>query len=73
MRQYASLLFPAPDFIRLLMNLNVPKTGFRHMSGFVTRREGGGGVLGRYRVPIPPARPHWGQFDGHTEGDGQAP
>ena len=30
-KQYASLLFPAPDLIGLLMDLNVPKLGFRHM------------------------------------------
>ena len=37
-KQYASLLFPAPDFIGLLMELNIPKTGFRHISQFMTRR-----------------------------------
>ena len=37
-KQYASLLFPARDFIRLLMELNIPKTGFRHISEFMTRR-----------------------------------
>ena len=38
-KQYASFLFPAPDFIRLLMDLNVTKTGFRHLSEVMTRRE----------------------------------
>ena len=27
-KQYASLLFPARDFIGLLMELSIPKTGF---------------------------------------------
>ena len=30
-KQYASHLFPAPDLICLLMDLNVSKLGFRHM------------------------------------------
>ena len=37
-KQYASSLFPAPEFIGLLMDLNVTKTGFRHLSEFMTRR-----------------------------------
>ena len=37
-KQYASILFPAPKLIRLLMDLNVPKGGFRHVSEFMTRR-----------------------------------
>ena len=37
-KQYASFLFPVPDFIGLLMDLNVTKTGFRHLSEFMTRR-----------------------------------
>ena len=37
-KQYASLLFPAPDLIGLLMTLNVPKLGFRHMSEYMSRR-----------------------------------
>ena len=38
MKQYASFLFSAPDFIGLVMDLNVTKTGFRHLSEFMTRR-----------------------------------
>ena len=38
-KQYASVLFPAPELIGLLMDLNVPKGGFRHVSEFMTRRE----------------------------------
>ena len=37
-KQYASSLFPAPEFIGLLMDLNVTKTGFCHLSEFMTRR-----------------------------------
>ena len=38
MKQYASVLFPAPELIRLLMDLNVPKGGFRHVSKFMTHQ-----------------------------------
>ena len=37
-KQYASHLFPAPDLIGLLMDLNVPKLGFRHMMEYMSRR-----------------------------------
>ena len=37
-KQYASLLFPAPHLIGLLMELNVTKTGCCHLSAFMTRR-----------------------------------
>ena len=37
-KQYASHLFPAPDLIGLLMDLNVPKLGFRHVSEYMSRR-----------------------------------
>ena len=37
-KQYASHLFPAPDLIGLLMDLNVPKVGFRHVSEYMSRR-----------------------------------
>ena len=37
MKQYASVLFPAPELIGLFMDLNVPKGGFRHVSEFMTR------------------------------------
>ena len=36
--QYASPLFLAPDLIGLLIDLNVPKLGFRHISGCMSRR-----------------------------------
>ena len=37
-KQYASILFPAPELIGLLLDLNVPKSGFRHVSEFMTCR-----------------------------------
>ena len=37
-KQYASVLFTAPDLIELLMDLNIPKGGFRHVSEFMSRR-----------------------------------
>ena len=36
-KQYASFLFPAPDFVGLLMHHNVTKTGFLHLSDIMTR------------------------------------
>ena len=36
-KQYASFLFPAPNLIGLLMDVNVTKTAFRHLSEFMTR------------------------------------
>ena len=36
--QYASVLFPAPECIGLLMDLNVHKGGLLHLSEFMTRR-----------------------------------
>ena len=37
-KQYASHLFPAPDLIGLLMDLDVPKLGFRHVSEYMSRQ-----------------------------------
>ena len=37
LKQYASVLFPAPELIGLLMDSNVPKSGFRRVSEFMTR------------------------------------
>ena len=37
-KQYASHLFPAPDLIGVLMELNVPKLGFRHVSEYMSRQ-----------------------------------
>ena len=37
-KQYASFVFAAPEFIGLLLDLNVTKTGFRHLFEFMTRQ-----------------------------------
>ena len=37
-KQYASHLFPAPDLIGVVMDVNVPKLGFRHVSKYMSRR-----------------------------------
>ena len=37
-KQYASSLFPAPALLGLLMDLNVPKVGFRTVSEYITWR-----------------------------------
>ena len=37
-KQYASHLVPAPDLIGLLMEMNVPKLGFRHVSEYMSRQ-----------------------------------
>ena len=47
-KQYASILFLAPELIGLLMDLNVPQSGFRHVSEFMTGRDG---------PPITPTHP----------------
>ena len=31
-KQYASLSFPAPDLMGLVMDWNIPKLGFQHIS-----------------------------------------
>ena len=57
-KQYASLLFPAPDLIRLFMDLNVPKLGFQHMSEYMSRR--GSAYTAATGLPFPkpiPTRP----------------
>ena len=37
MKQYASVLFLAPELIGLLMDWNVPTGAFRHVSEFMSR------------------------------------
>ena len=37
-KQYASVLFRAPELFGLLMDLNVSKSSFWHVSEFITRR-----------------------------------
>ena len=51
-KQYASPLFPAPDLIGLLMDLNVPKVGFRHVSDYMSRR--GSAYSAATGLPFPP-------------------
>ena len=51
MKQYASLLLPAPESIGVLMDLNVPKSGFRHVSEFMTSR--GAAYTVRTSFPFP--------------------
>ena len=72
-KQCTSFLFPAPNFIRLLMDLNIPKAGFRHVSEFISRPGGGGGSYRGNGPPISLAHPHWATILGHLEGDDQAP
>ena len=38
MKQYASHLFPAPDLIGLLVDLNVPSLGLRRVSEYMSRQ-----------------------------------
>ena len=54
-KQYASVLFTAPKLIGLLMDLNVPNYGFRHVSQSMTRRGAAyTAATGlRFRRPIP--------------------
>ena len=51
MKQYASVLFMAPKLMGLLMDLNVPKGGFWHMSEFMTHR--GGAYTAAMGLPFP--------------------
>ena len=70
-KQYASHLFPAPDLIGLLMDLNVPKLGFRHVSEYMSRR--GPAYTAATGPPVPPPHPHSGYVHGHVEGVGHPP
>ena len=54
-KQYASVLFPAPELIGLLMDLNIPKGGFRHVSGFMTRQ--GAAYTAATGLPFPHPTP----------------
>ena len=55
MKQYASLLFPAPDLIGLLMDLNVPKASFRHMMEYMSGQ--GSGYTAAIGLPLTYGRP----------------
>ena len=52
-KQYASVLFLARELMRLLMNLNVPLSGFRQVSEFMTRQ----GVAHNAAAGLPFPRP----------------
>ena len=71
-KQYASHLFPAPDLIGILMDLNVPKLGFRHVSECMSRP----GLAYTAATGLPfsrPIPPHSGYFSRRVEGVGQPP
>ena len=54
LKQYASILFLMPELIGLLMDLDVPKGGFRNMSEFTSHR---GGVTPLPRASVPTTHP----------------
>ena len=63
-KQYTSVLFSSPELIGLLMDLNVPKGGFRHVSEFMTRR--GATYTAATGLPVPcpiPSREVWRAFN----------
>ena len=51
-KQYASHLFAAPGLIGVLMDLNIPKLGFRHVSEYMSRR--GSAYTAATGLPFPP-------------------
>ena len=59
-KQYASVLFPAPESIGVLMDLNVPKGGFWHVSEFMTCW--GAAYTAATVLPFPRAIPSRGLF-----------
>ena len=59
-KQSSSLPFPAPELIGLLMDLNVPKGGFRHVSKFMTCR--GAAYTAATGLPFPRPIPSCDQF-----------
>ena len=59
----------APKFIGLLLDLNVPKGGFRHVSEFDPPT---GHVHRCNGPPVPPPHPFTGRLHGHMQGVGQA-
>ena len=61
-KQYASVLFPAPELIGFLMDLNVPKGGLRHVSEFMTRWGGGGAYTAAMGLPFPHPTPSCDRF-----------
>ena len=71
MERYASVLFPAPEWIGRLMDLIVPNSGFQLVSEFMTR--GGGHRHDRTGPGIPPTHLFARPLHGHRERVGKAP
>ena len=59
-KQYESVLFLAPESIGSVIDLNVPKGGFRHVSEFMTRR--GAAYTAAIGVPLPRPIPSRDRF-----------
>ena len=59
-KQYASVLFPAPEFIGLLIALNVPKGGFLLLSELMSRR--GAAYTAATGLPFPRLIPSRDRF-----------
>ena len=64
-KQYASFLFPAPDVLGLLMELNVPKVGFRAVSEYMSRWGVAYRAATGYPFPLP--IPSGDQFSGTSK------
>ena len=60
-RTYAEALFPAPYLIGLLLELAAPRSGFRKLSQYITRR--GDTYTARTGLPFPRPIPTRDQFD----------
>ena len=60
-RTYAEALFPAPHLIGLLLELGAPRSGFRVLSEYITRR--GDAYTARTGLPLPRPILTWDQFD----------
>ena len=60
-RTYAEALFPAPYLIGLLLELGAPRSGFRVLSEYITRR--GDAYTARTGQPFPRPIPTRDQFD----------
>ena len=58
---YAEALFPAPYVIGLLLELGAPRSGFRVLSEYITRR--GDAYTARTGLPFPRPIPTRDQFD----------
>ena len=69
-KQSVCVLFPAPELIGLLMDLNVPRDGFRHVSEVMTRRKAA--YTAATGLPFPRPIPSRDRFMDTMEGVGQA-